>query len=85
MLNNRTHGLFDKASETRGFLVILTFLIQFFFFIFIFAAFTMTALDRTALRDFAKLIAARINSFFYKERISFHFQYRVNYLVYLVF
>ena len=45
-----------------------------FFVIFIFAAFAMTALEeteyiRTALRDFAKLIAAGIKHlfFFYKE------------------
>ena len=53
---------FVWQSFRVGFLVILTFLIQLFFvlfFIFIFAAFAMTALKetqyiRTALRDFAK-------------------------------
>ena len=43
--------------------MILTFLIQ-FFFIFIFAAFAMTALDSTVLHDFTKLIAAGIKHFF---------------------
>ena len=51
----------------------------------------MTALEeteyiRTALRDFAKLIAAGIKHlFFFLQGKRFHFQYRVNYLVYLVF
>ena len=47
----------------------------------------MTALEeteyiRTTLRDFAKL---RGINFFFLLRKRFHFQYRVNYLVYLVF
>ena len=65
MLNNRIHGLFDKASET-AFWVILTFFDPFFvFFNSIFTAFAMTPLHRIVLRDFAKLIAAGINRFFF--------------------
>ena len=43
----------------------INFFDPFFFFIFILAAFAMTALDRTALRDFAKLIAAGMKHFFF--------------------
>ena len=54
----------SKLSQSE----ILTFLIH-FSFNFLFTAFAMTPSDRTALRDFAKLIAAGIKHCFSIKRV----------------